>query len=85
MTFIFIQEQVYIGVILFLMGMQIYQWAKIHKLINEVQKLWEQISIWNTMVAMKFLDIQKEIDKLSGKKNSKKNNNGEQTQKNSKC
>jgi len=79
MTFMFIQEQVYIGIILFLTGMQIYQWTKIHKLINEVQKLWEQISIWNTMVAMKFLDIQKEIDKLS----SKKNNNGKQTQENS--
>ena len=55
------------------MGMQIYQWIQIHKANNEIQKLWNQISIFNTMVAMKLLDTQKEIDKL----NNKENNDGE--------
>ena len=79
MILTFTQDHVYIGIILFLMGMQILQWSQINKLKDEVKKLWDQISIWNTMVAMKLLDTQKEIDKL----NNKENNDGEQTQKNS--
>ena len=79
MTFTLNQEHFYIGVILFLLGMQVYQWAKIYKLNDEVQKLWNQISVWNTMIAMKLLDTQKSIDIL----NNKENNNGEQTQENS--
>ena len=79
MTFTLTQEHLYIGIILFLMVLQIYQWKQIYKLKSEVQKLWNQISIWNTMVAMKLLDTQKEIDKL----NNKEENNGEQTQENS--
>ena len=79
MTFTLTQEHLYIGIILFLMILQIYQWKQIYNLKSEVQKLWNQISIWNTMVAMKLLDTQKEIDKL----NNKENNDGEQTQENS--
>ena len=73
MTFTLNQEHFYIGVILFLLGMQVYQWAKIYKLNDEVQKLWNQISVFNTIVAIKLLDTQKEIDKL----NNKENNDGE--------
>lgn len=73
MTVTLTQEHVYLGIILFLMGMQVIQWAQINKLKSEVSKLWNQISVWNTMIAMKFLDTQKEIDKL----NNKENNNGE--------
>ena len=79
MTFTLNQEHLYLGVILFLMGMQVRQWIKINKLNDEVQKLWDQISTFNTMVAIKLLETQKDIDKL----NNKEKNNGEQTQKNS--
>lgn len=79
MTFTLTQEHLYLGVILILMVVQIFQWKQIFTLKSEVQKLWNQISIWNTMVAMKLLDTQKEIDKL----NNKENNDGEQTQENS--
>lgn len=79
MTFTLNQEHLYLGIILFLMGMQVRQWVKINKLNDEVQKLWDQISTFNTMVAIKLLETQKDIDKL----NNKENNNGEQTQKNS--
>ena len=79
MTFTLTQEHLYLGIILFLMGMQVRQWMKINKLNDEVQKLWDQISTFNTMVAMKLLDTQKSIDIL----NNKENNNGEQTQENS--
>ena len=79
MTFTLTQEHVNIGIILFLMGMQIIQWRQLNKAQSEIQKLWNQISLWNTMVAMKLLDTQKEINKL----NNKENNDGEQTQENS--
>jgi hypothetical protein len=73
MTFTLTQDHVYIGIIIFLMGMQVLQWRQINKLKDEVQKIWNQISVFNTMVAMKLLDTQKEIDKL----NNKENNDGE--------
>ena len=73
MTFTLTQEHVNIGVILLLMVMQIIQWRQLSKAQSEIQKLWNQISVWNTMVAMKLLDTQKDIDKL----NNKENNNGE--------
>ena len=79
MTVTFTQEHFYLSIILILMGIQMVQWKQIFTLKSEVQKLWNQISVWNTMVAMKLLDTQKEIDKL----NNKENNNGEQTQENS--
>ena len=72
MTFTLTQEHVNIGVILLLMAMQIIQWRQLNKAQSEIQKLWNQISVWNTMIAMKFLDTQKEIDKL----NNKEDNNG---------
>jgi hypothetical protein len=73
MTFTLTQEHVNIGVILLLMAMQIIQWRQLNKAQSEIQKLWNQISVWNTMIAMKFLETQKDIDKL----NNKENNNGE--------
>lgn len=72
MTFTLTQEHVNIGIILLLMVMQIIQWRQLNKAQSEIQKLWNQISVWNTMIAMKFLDTQKEIDKL----NNKEDNNG---------
>jgi hypothetical protein len=72
MTFTLTQEHVNIGVILLLMVMQIIQWRQLSKAQSEIQKLWNQISVWNTMVAMKLLDTQKDIDKL----NNKEDNNG---------
>lgn len=73
MTITFTQEHLYLGVIFLLMGIQVLQWKQIYKLKDEVNKIWNQISIFNTMVAMKLLDTQKEIDKL----NNKEENNGE--------
>jgi hypothetical protein len=79
MTFTLSQEHFYLIIILFLMGMQVFQWRQINKAHSEIQKIWNQISVWNTMIAMKLLDTQKSIDIL----NNKENNNGEQTQENS--
>ena len=78
MTFTLNQEHFYLIIILFLMGMQVFQWKQINKAHKEIDKLWNQISVFNTMVAMKLLETQKNIDIL----NNKENNNGEQTQEN---
>jgi cell division protein FtsX len=51
------------------MGIQIYQNIQLSKTKSEVHKLWDQISTFNTVVAMKLLDTQKEIDKLNNKEN----------------
>ena len=56
MTFTLTQEHFYLGIILLLMVIQMFQWKQIFTLKSEVQKLWNQISVWNTMVAMKLLD-----------------------------
>ena len=66
-------DYVYMFVIFLLMGIQIYQNIQLSKTKSEVDKLWDQISTFNTIVAIKLLDTQKEIDKL----NNKENKNGE--------
>jgi len=62
-------DYVYMFVIFLLMGIQIYQNIQLSKTKSEVHKLWDQISTFNTVVAMKLLDTQKEIDKLNNKEN----------------
>jgi hypothetical protein len=56
------------GIILLLMGLQIRQHIQLEKAKDEVKKIWDQISIFNTMVAMKLLETQKDIDKLKENK-----------------
>jgi hypothetical protein len=56
------------GIILLLMGLQIRQHVQLEKTKEEVKKIWDQISVFNTMVAMKLLETQKDIDKLKAKK-----------------
>ena len=57
-------EYVLLAVILLLMGLQIRQHIYLEKAKKDINRLWEQISIFNTMVAMKILESQKELDKL---------------------
>ena len=62
-------DQVHMFVIFLLMGIQIYQNIQLSKTKAEVSKLWDQISTFNTMVAMKLLETHQEITKL--KENNK--------------
>ena len=62
-------EQLYIGIILLLMGLQIKQHVQLEKAKSEIKKIWDQISVFNTMVAMKLLETQKDLDKLKEKNN----------------
>ena len=61
-------EYVLLAVILLLMGLQIRQHIYLEKAKKDINRLWEQISIFNTMVAMKILESQKELDKLKENK-----------------
>jgi len=65
-------EQIYFFFILLLLGLQFYQQIQLSKSKKEIDKLWEQISTWNTMVAMKLLEIQDIINKLNENKNKTK-------------
>ena len=61
-------DYVLMAVILLLMGLQIRQHIYLEKAKKDINRLWEQISIFNTMVAMKLLESQKELDKLKENK-----------------
>jgi hypothetical protein len=65
---------VYTVAALFLLVMQVYQHRQLDKARKEIDKLWDQISTFNTMVAIKLLENQKEIAKLN--ENKKDNTNG---------
>ena len=68
MNIVLTLEHLYMGIILLLMGLQIRQHVQLEKTKDEVKKIWDQISVFNTMVAMKLLETQKDIDKLKEKK-----------------
>jgi len=61
-------EHMFIGALLILMGLQIRQHIQLEKAKREIDKLWDQISTFNTMVAIKLLENQKEIAKLNENK-----------------
>ena len=61
---------IYTVVAIFLMAMQVYQHRQLDKAIKEIDKIWQQISTWNTMIALKLLENQKELDKLNKKDNT---------------
>ena len=64
----------YFGVFIFVSIMQIYLMRKIEKTKNEVylqnkeiQKIWEQIGIMASTIAIKHLELEKEVSKLKEK------------------
>ena len=61
-------EHLLIGALLLLMGLQIRQQIQLEKTKRELDKIWDQISTFNTMVAIKLLETQKTIDKLNENK-----------------
>ena len=74
MQFIITLEQLYIGVFIFVSMMQIYLVRKIDKTKEEIssqnkeiQKIWEQIGIMASTIAIKHLELEKEVSKLKDK------------------
>ena len=64
-------ENLYFGSTIFLLVLQIYQQFKLDRVKKEIKQLWDQISTFNTMVAIKLLENQKDLAKLKENKDGK--------------
>jgi hypothetical protein len=74
MQFTITLEQIYFGIFIFVSLMQMNLIRKIDKTkdeINnqnkEIQKIWEQIGIMASTIAIKHLELEKEVSKLKDK------------------
>ena len=74
MQFIITLEQLYVGIFIFVSIMQIYLIRKIDKTKEEIfsqnkeiQRIWEQIGVVASTVAIKHLELEKEVSKLKEK------------------
>jgi hypothetical protein len=74
MQFTITLEQVYFGIFIFVSLMQMYLIRKIDKTKDEVihqnqeiQRIWEQIGIMASTIAIKHLELEKEVSKLKEK------------------
>lgn len=65
MTFTISTENAYLGIIAFLMVMQIYQWIAINKIKSEIDSIWKQIHTLTINVAAEILKLKSptEIEK----------------------
>ena len=68
MTINITPENVYMGITCLLLILQVWQYYILDKTKKEINKIWDQISTFNTMVALKILENQKEITKLKENK-----------------
>jgi hypothetical protein len=59
MTIDITPETVYMGITCLLLVLQVWQYYQLDKTKKEINKLWDQISTFNTMVALKLLENQK--------------------------
>jgi hypothetical protein len=74
MQFTITLEQIYFGIFIFVSLMQVYLIRKIDKNTNEViyqnkeiQRIWEQIGILASTIAIKHLELEKEFSKFRDK------------------
>jgi len=62
MTFTITTENLYLGIILFFMIIQIYQWKVIYNIKSEVDSIWKQIHLLTINVAAEILKLKKDPD-----------------------
>jgi len=74
MQFVITLEQLYFGIFIFVSLMQVYLIRKIDKTKDEIanqnkeiQRIWEQIGIMASTIAIKHLELEKEVSKLKDK------------------
>jgi hypothetical protein len=74
MNFTITLEQIYFGIFIFVSLMQVYLIRKIDKNTSEVihqnkeiQKIWEQIGMMASTIAIKHLELEKEFSKFRDK------------------
>jgi hypothetical protein len=68
MTITITQEHFYIGLIAFLMILQILQWRSINKLKKECDRIWEQLGTLVSGVSNQIISIQKDLNSKEDKK-----------------
>jgi len=78
MQFIVTLEHMYFGIFIFVSLMQIYLMRKIDKVKDdvviqnkEIQRIWEQIGILASTIAIKHLELEKEFSKFRDKQENK--------------
>ena len=74
MQFTITLEQIYFGIFIFVSLMQVYLIRKIDRTKDEIihqnkeiQKIWEQIGMMASTIAIKHLELEKEVSKLKDK------------------
>ena len=68
MTITITQEHFYIGLIVFLMILQVLQWRSINKLKKECDRIWEQLGTLVSGVRNQIISIQKDLNSKEDKK-----------------
>ncbi len=68
MTVTFTQEHVYIGIIIILVGLQIYQLRLINKLEKECDDIWAQLGTLVGNITSQILSLQKDLNNKQDKK-----------------
>jgi len=68
MTITITEQQFYIGLIVFFVVMQIWQWVVIKKLQGECERIWEQLGTLVAGVSNRIIDIQKDLSNKEDKK-----------------
>lgn len=67
MTITITAEQFYIGIIVFLSIVQMFQWSAIKKLEKECQSIWKQVEGLANLLASSLVATQKELEKKQDK------------------
>ena len=60
MTFTITTENLYLGIIVFFMLVQIYQWRVIYNMKSEIDSIWKQIHLLTVNIAAEILKLKKE-------------------------
>jgi hypothetical protein len=68
MTVTFTQEHLYIGIIIILAGLQIYQFRLIKKLEKECDDIWAQLGTLVGNITSQILSLQKDLNGKEDKK-----------------
>jgi hypothetical protein len=68
MTITVTETQVYVGIIILLMIIQMYQQRVISKLEKETKQIWEQIGILVVSLGTELGNMQKDLNKKEDKK-----------------
>jgi len=68
MTVTFSQEHIYIGIIVLLMGIQIYKQSLIKKLEKESEDIWTQMGTLVSNITSQLMSLQRDINSKEDKK-----------------